>query len=379
MLIAAAGTASRFGSTLPKPYVNFCGGPLLRRTLGIFLSLRDVASLRVIIHPDHIGLYEGAVQGLDLPPPIMGGSTRKQSIYYGLKSFSNPSDEDKILIHDAARPLVRPADILSLSAALQDHPSISLAAPVVDTLTRHDGSYVDRSGLYALQTPQGFALKALLAAHEKAGDRDFPDDTSLFQAATGIAPHLVMATGPNFKITTQQDLPMAEALLSSPAAFSTRIGTGFDVHAFDTGGDHVVLGGVRIPHSRALQGHSDADVALHALTDAILGALGDGDIGVHFPPSDPSYKGMDSAHFLKFAAERARQRDGTIENVDLTIICESPKISPHASAMRQNIARILDLPLNRIGLKATTTEGLGFTGRGEGIAAQAVASLKLPV
>lgn len=381
VLIAAAGASTRFGTSAPKPYVNLAGMSILRRSILAFLDLPGLQSLRVVYNPAHEALYHEAVRGLSLPAPIAGGKTRQESIYKGLLSFSDIPDEDKILVHDAARPLVQTADLAQILTALQAHDSVCLAAPVVDSLSHANGTRVSRDGLYALQTPQGFGLNALLRAHQHihkhapAGP-DFSDDTSLFQAATGIAPHFVVSSSANFKITTQQDLIMAQRLLQPP--LQTRVGTGFDVHAFDTGGDHVVLGGVRIPHTRALKGHSDADVALHALTDAILGALGEGDIGVHFPPSDAAYKGMDSAHFLAFAHQRVTTRGAMINNVDLTLICENPKIGPHALAMKRRIADILHITPDQIGIKATTTEGLGFTGRGEGIAAQAVVSLSCP-
>ncbi|GJL84808.1 MAG: bifunctional enzyme IspD/IspF [Micavibrio sp.] len=340
--------------------------------------MEELDQIRVIIDPEHAELYQEAVKGLDLPDFVAGGMERKDSIYNGLKSFSNLKNENIILIHDGARPLVQENDIRTVAEALTNHEAVSLATSVADTLKYgHTAEPVERNGLYALQTPQGFHYGTIKKAHEQAGpDGHYTDDTGLV-SALGIAVKLVPGHKSNFKITTEDDWEMAEKLLQQD---ETRTGMGFDVHAFadEAGSNGVRLCGVSIPHDKPLMGHSDADVGLHALTDAILGSISAGDIGQHFPPSNDNYKDMDSAIFLGKAIELLAAKGGSVLNLDITLICEEPKIGSHREAMEQRIAEIAEIDPGRVSVKATTSEKLGFTGRGEGIAAQAIATVRLP-
>lgn len=373
-LIVAAGKGERMGSDLPKQYVKINGKTVLRHTLETFLNTPGLAGIQVMIDPQHKDLYEEATRGLKIPPALSGGNSRKISVNNGLQSFSKLKNEDIILIHDSVRPLVKTADILSLVNSLKTEKAATLASPVADTLRHEKGNTIDRDGLWAVQTPQGFHYGAIKAAHEKSQD-DATDDAGL-AAAAGFHVKLVRGHKTNIKITTPDDLEFARALLERT---ETRTGTGFDVHAFDQNKKGPVrLCGIDVDHTYALAGHSDADVGLHALTDAILGAIAEGDIGRHFPPSDMTFKNMDSAVFLERAVELVAQKNGKIINLDLTLICEMPKITPHAEKMIARVADICKISPSRISIKATTTEKLGFTGRGEGIAAQAIASIALP-
>lgn len=377
-LIVAGGSGRRFGAEVPKQYLDLAGQPVLRRTVGAFLAHPAVSGVRVVIDPVWRDLYDAAVEGMVLPDPVPGGATRQESVRNGLESLAAEAP-DLVLIHDAARPLIDAATIDSVIASLATHPAAIAAVPVADTLKREAegmvAATVDRSGLWRAQTPQGFRFAGILAAHRAAAGLELTDDAAVAERA-GLAVALVPAREENFKVTTPDDLLRAERALAT-VLDDVRVGTGFDVHRFDEG-DHLFLCGVRVPHSRTLEGHSDADVALHAITDAILGALGDGDIGSHFPPGDPQWRGADSARFLQHAAALVRGRGGRITHVDVTIICERPKVGPHRPAMVARVAEILALPEGRVSVKATTTERLGFTGRGEGIAAQAVATVRLP-
>ncbi|MGB4106699.1 MAG: bifunctional 2-C-methyl-D-erythritol 4-phosphate cytidylyltransferase/2-C-methyl-D-erythritol 2,4-cyclodiphosphate synthase [Alphaproteobacteria bacterium] len=381
VLIAAAGQGERFGGGLPKQYAPLNGKPLLRHTINIFLNHRNLASLRVIIDPAHVHLYNKAVEGLPLSPPIYGSKERKSSIYNGLKEISNLKDDDIILVHDAVRPLVSAADIDELVDRTIQTGASSLATPVTDTLRKTTGEPVSRDGLWALQTPQAFHYGLLKKAHEKeaqaANDTTATDDTALV-AALGHEIALVEGSRANIKITLPGDMEMAARLLQKN--YDVRTGFGYDVHAFDREDKTrpLMLCGVKIEHPFGLAGHSDADVALHALTDALLGAIAEGDIGHHFPPSDQKWKNAASDLFLMHARELAYEKDAIIQNVDLTIICEEPKIGPYREQMQKRIAYLLNLEPSQVGVKATTNEGLGFLGRGEGIAAQAVATLKIP-
>ena len=377
VLIAAAGQGLRLGTALPKQYVKINGRAVLRHTVENILRWPGILSMHVIINPEHMDLYQEAVTGLPLPPPLVGGKTRKQSIYNALKNISQVKNDEIILVHDAARPLIAWDHTQKLLNTMTPGHAASLARPVTDTLRREDET-INRNGLWALQTPQAFYFADLKSAHENASpEQDFTDDTSLV-ATAGIPVKLVEGSPTNIKITTQDDLLMAQALLS--VNLETRTGMGFDVHAFDKSGSKkpLKLCGVTIPHNHPLAGHSDADVGLHALTDALLGTIGAGDIGTHFPPSDQKYKDMDSSIFLSKAVELITAQGGIILHMDLTLICEMPKIGPHAAAMKSRISEITNIDPSRISIKATTTEKLGFTGRGEGIAAQAVATVKLP-
>ncbi|GAB6053629.1 bifunctional 2-C-methyl-D-erythritol 4-phosphate cytidylyltransferase/2-C-methyl-D-erythritol 2,4-cyclodiphosphate synthase [Magnetospira thiophila] len=378
-LVVSAGRGRRFGGARPKQYETLGGQPLLRRTLRVFLDHPRVTSVRVVIHPDDQSLYDQAVEGLKLPAPAFGGATRQDSVRLGLESLA-PLAPDLVLIHDAARPFPSPALIDRVMDQLQHTPGAIPAVPVADTLKQADDAQnchgtVDRAGLWRAQTPQGFHFNAIMSAHHTAAGRDDLTDDAAVAELVGHKVALVLGSEDNFKVTTREDLDKAERLLGRPS-WDIRTGFGFDVHRF-TEGDGVTLCGLRIPHDAALEGHSDADVALHALTDALLGALGAGDIGAHFPPSDPQWRGVASEVFLRHANAEVAQRSGTITHVDVTLICERPKIGPHREAMRRRVAEILALDLDRVSVKATTTEKLGFTGRGEGIAAQAVATLRI--
>jgi 2-C-methyl-D-erythritol 4-phosphate cytidylyltransferase/2-C-methyl-D-erythritol 2,4-cyclodiphosphate synthase len=371
-LIVAAGRGTRAGGELPKQYRMLAGQPVLRHTLRAFAGHGGVARVRAVIHPDDRALYERAAEGLGLLAPVHGGATRQDSVRL-----------DLVLIHDGARPLVSSAIIDRTLAALAASAGAIAALPVTDTLKRSRSgamggaaiaATVDRNGLWRAQTPQGFRFAEILAAHRTAAGADLPDDAAVAERA-GMAVTLVPGAESNLKITAEEDFARAAALLAG--MLEVRVGQGFDVHRFGPGGE-VRLCGVGVPHSHGLEGHSDADVGLHALTDAILGALGAGDIGQHFPPSDPRWRGADSAVFLRHAAGLVRAAGGSIAHVDVTLICEAPKVGPHRAAMLARLAELLEIAPGRCSVKATTTEGLGFTGRREGIAAQATATLRLP-
>ena len=381
-LVVAAGPGERFGAGLPKQYRILAGRPVLRRAVERLAAHAAVDGVCVVRRPEHDAAYRSAVGDLDLLPPVDGGATRQESVLRGLESLAGRAPR-LVLIHDAARPLVDDATIARVVDALASAPGAIAAVPVTDTLKRagtdrHIAATVDRGGLWRAQTPQGFHYGAILAAHRAAAGRTIPDpaltDDAAVAEAAGLAVSLVAGSEDNLKITTDDDLRRAESLLAGGTEWRT--GSGYDVHRFAPG-DAVMLCGVRIPHSHALEGHSDADVGLHALTDAILGAIGAGDIGQHFPPGDPRWRGAESARFLAHAAGLVAARGGRVVHVDVTLICEGPKIGPHRQAMVERIAAILGLDPDRVSVKATTTEGLGFTGRGEGIAAQAVATVAL--
>ena len=332
-----------------------------------------------MIHPDDRALYEQAVAGLDVRTPVFGGDARQASVLAGLEALADAAPT-VVLIHDAARAFVSAAVIDGvIDAVLATGDGAIPALPVTDTLKRGGDvveATVDRAGLNRAQTPQGFPYGAILAAHQRAREEALTDDAAVAEAA-GLAVRLVAGEEDNVKLTTAEDFARAEARLSG-ALGDVRTGTGFDVHRFEPG-DHVWLCGVRVPHSEGLKGHSDADVGLHAITDAILGALGAGDIGEHFPPTDARWQDAASDRFLAHAGELVAERGGTVAHVDVTLICERPRLGPHKPAMVARVAHILGLDATRVSVKATTTEKLGFTGRGEGIAAQAVATLRLPL
>ncbi|MEQ8585895.1 MAG: bifunctional 2-C-methyl-D-erythritol 4-phosphate cytidylyltransferase/2-C-methyl-D-erythritol 2,4-cyclodiphosphate synthase [Thalassobaculaceae bacterium] len=383
-LIVAAGRGERAGGGVPKQYRSLAGIPVLRRAVETFLRHPRVDGVRVMIADDHRALYDAATAGVALPDPVIGGDERQASVRNGLESLGADAPE-RVLIHDAARPLVPAAVIDRVLDALDRTPAALPVLPVADTLKRGaDGlvaGTVSRDGLWRAQTPQGMRYPDILDAHRRAAADGMAvtDDVALMEWA-GHPVALVAGAEDAMKITTAEDFAMAERLLAG--TMETRVGTGFDVHRLGEkvpgGVDGVALGGIVIPHDRALLGHSDADVGLHALTDALLGALGDGDIGAHFPPSDPQWKGAASDRFLADACRRVRDAGGAIRHLDLTVICERPKVGPHRDAMRARIAEICGLPTVRVSVKATTTERLGFPGRGEGIAAQAAATIVLP-
>jgi 2-C-methyl-D-erythritol 4-phosphate cytidylyltransferase/2-C-methyl-D-erythritol 2,4-cyclodiphosphate synthase len=374
-LVVAAGRGSRFGAERPKQYTLLAGLPLLRHSLLRLSRHPEIDAVRVVIQPDDQADYEMAAAGLSLLTPVPGGATRQASVRLGLESLVS-LQPDRVLIHDAARPFPSSQIISRLVAALDEWPGAIPALPVVDTLKRAqpDGLLQqgpDRSHLVRAQTPQAFSFGAILKAHRSLQSSDETDDAAVAEKA-GVSVVTVSGEEENFKVTTADDLRRAENLATGFREFRT--GLGYDVHAFSEG-DFVTLCGVRIPHDRSLQGHSDADVGLHALTDALLGCIAAGDIGQHFPPSDPRWQGADSAEFLRHAAGLVTQAGGQVRHADITLICERPKIGPYRDAMRARIAELLDLDPGGVNIKATTTEGLGFTGRREGVAAQAVATV----
>ena len=382
-LIVAAGRGVRAGGGLPKQYRELAGVPVLRHSAAAFLAHPRVDEVRVTIHPDDRALYEAATAGLDLLPPVPGGATRQDSVRLGLESLAELRPRF-VLIHDAARPLVEAAIIDRTLDALAAAAGAIPALPVTDTLKRAApgpagdtpviAATMDRAGLWRAQTPQGFHFDKILAAHRAAAGSDFPDDAAVAERA-GLEVSMVLGSESNLKITTEDDLERA-LRLGGPAGGDIRIGQGFDVHKF-AAGNGVHLCGVKIAHSRGLEGHSDADVGLHSLVDALLGAIGAGDIGMHFPPSDPKWRNADSAVFVRHAVGLVQKAGGRILHADVTIICEEPKVSPHRAAMVARLAELLGIVPGRCSVKATTTEGLGFTGRREGIAAQAVATVAL--
>ena len=376
VLIVAAGKGERAGTALPKQYERLSGQPILRRTVGAFSGY----PVQVVIGRGQEDLAATALAGLDLPPPVTGGATRQESVRLGLEALA-ASPPDFVLIHDAARPLVSRRVIGDVVAALEK--GADGALPMIaaaDTLRRQDehGRWVvvPRDGLYRAQTPQGFVYDKILAAHRDHAGTEVTDDVALAELA-GLRVAMVEGEEKNIKVTRKEDFALAESLIGTPPLSEDwRTASGYDVHKFAEG-DHIWLCGLKIPHTHSLEGHSDADVGLHAITDALLGCIGAGDIGMHFPPSDERWRGAPSWKFLDHAATLVREKGGVISHVDLTIICERPKVGPHREAMRDKIAEILALEPSRVSVKATTTEGLGFTGRREGIAAQAIATVKL--
>ncbi|PYE81182.1 bifunctional 2-C-methyl-D-erythritol 4-phosphate cytidylyltransferase/2-C-methyl-D-erythritol 2,4-cyclodiphosphate synthase [Pseudoroseicyclus aestuarii] len=374
-LIVAAGRGTRAGAGLPKQWRDLAGRPMVAHALGAFRAAPAVTRLALVLHPDDIGQMPQIEAMADLVVP--GGASRAASVRAGLEALEAEAPRD-VLIHDAARPLV-PAEVIARVAdALQAHEAAAPGLPLTDALWREvDGAVSeapDRGGLWRAQTPQGFRFAPILAAHQ-THDGSAADDVAVARMA-GMEVRIVQGDERNMKITGPQDFARAEALAAAPLP-DIRVGNGYDVHRFGEG-DHVMLCGVAVPFDRGLSGHSDADVGMHALTDAIFGALASGDIGQHFPPSDPQWKGAESHIFLTRAVELAREQGFALTHADVTLICEQPKIGPHAQAMRSALAGILGVPEGRVSVKATTSERLGFTGRGEGIAAQATATLVRP-
>ena len=375
-LLVAAGSGSRAGDGVPKQYRRIGGKSVLAHAID-HLDHAGIDSVQVVIAPGHEEAYAEAIGSRALPAPITGGTTRQQSVRRGLKALAAAGDVERVLIHDAARAFLPAAVVSRLLDALDDGVAAVPALPVVDTLARADselGATVPRDGLVRVQTPQAFRFETILAAHRAWTGPDATDDAQIARAA-GHAVILVEGDELLAKLTYASDFQAAEARLA--ASLISRTGMGFDVHAF-ADKEKLWLGGILIPHTRGLWGHSDADVLLHALTDALLGAAGEGDIGDHFPPSDPQWRGAASSLFLDHARALIEKKGGVIDHVDATIICEAPKIGPHRDAIRQSVAHLLRLPVERVSIKATTTERLGFTGRGEGIAVQAVATVRLP-
>jgi len=377
-LIVAAGRGTRLGGAVAKQYLPLAGRPLLWHSIAAFVRHPRVDRVQVVVHPADRSLYDACCRDFTLPPPVFGGDTRQQSVRLGLESLA-ADPPDAVLIHDGARPLVAAAVIERTLDALAGASGAIAALPVTDTLKREiDGAAIgaiERTGLWRAQTPQAFHFATILAAHRSATGAEMTDDAAVAELA-GTAVRLVPGDEDNLKITTAADLARAERILAARLA-DIRVGSGYDVHAFADAGP-LMLCGIAVPHERGLAGHSDADVGIHALVDAILGALGAGDIGMHFPPSEERWRGAASDQFLRHAADLVAARGGAIAHLDVTLICERPKIGPHRQRMRERLAEILQLAPERISVKATTTEGLGFTGRGEGIAAQATATIRLP-
>jgi 2-C-methyl-D-erythritol 4-phosphate cytidylyltransferase/2-C-methyl-D-erythritol 2,4-cyclodiphosphate synthase len=381
-IVVAAGRGLRAGGDMPKQYRDMAGEPVIRQSLARFAAHADIDWVQPVIHRQDEAIYRATTTGLSLLDPVHGGPTRQDSVRAGLEALS-PRAPDIVLVHDAARPFVSDALIARAAAAGRRTGAAVPAVAIADTVKVVDEAGIivetlDRARLRGVQTPQAFAFALLRDAHHRAaaaGRHDFSDDAALCEWA-GHKVAVFEGEAANVKLTTSDDFARAEALRGARLG-DVRTGSGFDVHAF-ADGDHVMLGGVRIAHARGVSGHSDADVVLHALVDALLGALAEGDIGQHFPPSDPQWRGAASERFLTFACERVRARGGLIAHLDATVVCEAPRIAPHRDAIRARIAAIAGIPVARVALKATTSEKLGFTGRGEGIVAMATATVRLP-
>jgi 2-C-methyl-D-erythritol 4-phosphate cytidylyltransferase/2-C-methyl-D-erythritol 2,4-cyclodiphosphate synthase len=388
-VIVAAGRGSRIGDGPPKQYRLLAGKTVLARSIDALCCEPAVESCVVVIHPDDGNLYgqsEAEVRPEHrsrLLPPVSGGETRQESVRRGLEALKSRAPAI-VLVHDAARPFATPSMIEAAIAAARRRGAAVPGVVPTDTIKIVDDAGVvvdtpERANLRAIQTPQAFRFADLLHAHEKAaaaGLTSFSDDGAIAEWA-GLSVTVVQGDAANLKLTHPRDFETAERYLEGQRPLLARFATGFDVHAF-ADGDHVWLGGICVPHDRGVAAHSDGDVILHALTDAVLGTLADGDIGVHFPPSDPRWKGASSDRFLADAAERVRRRGGVIDHLDATLLCEAPRLGPHRDAMRERIAAIAGLRIDQVSLKATTTEKLGFIGRREGLAAQAAATVRLP-
>jgi 2-C-methyl-D-erythritol 4-phosphate cytidylyltransferase / 2-C-methyl-D-erythritol 2,4-cyclodiphosphate synthase len=382
-VVVAGGRGLRAGGDVPKQYRDLGGEPVIRPALSAFLDHPQIGAVQPVIHPQDEEVFRAATSGLHkLLPPVWGGATRQASVRSGIEALAARAPTI-VLIHDAARPFLTDALIDRAIVAAKDNGAAVPAIAVADTVKKVDDAgriteTLDRSRLRMVQTPQAFGFALIMAAHRRAaaeGREDFTDDAALAEWA-GHRVSVFEGEAGNVKLTTNDDFIRAE-MVRHAALADVRTGSGFDVHAF-ADGDHVMLGGVRIPYSRGVTGHSDADVVLHALVDAILGALADGDIGQHFPPSDPQWKGASSDRFLAFACERVRARGGIIANLDVTVVCEAPRVSPHRDAMRERIAAIAGISAGRVAVKATTSEKMGFTGRSEGLVAMATATVRLP-
>jgi 2-C-methyl-D-erythritol 4-phosphate cytidylyltransferase/2-C-methyl-D-erythritol 2,4-cyclodiphosphate synthase len=385
VLLVAAGKSERMQADMPKPYLQLGDETILRRTVRGFLEHPGIDGVRVAIRREHHAQYRKAVEGMTLFPCVVGGDSRQESVRLALESIAHRKPK-YLLVHDIARPMASAGLISRILLALRNHDAAVPVLPITDTIKRGlDGRIqetISRENLYTVQTPQGFHFDTLMAAHAKMRGRGLTDDAAVMEQA-GAVVAMVEGEADNIKITTQADLEYMETLLSLRS--ETRTGLGYDVHQLkahdaDISVNHhtIKLCGVRIPFTHYLVGHSDADVGLHALVDAILGAIGDGDIGSHFPPDDQKWKGADSERFLMHAYELLKNRGGELVHLDVTLICERPKIAPHREQMITHIAQLLKITPDRVSIKATTTEKLGFTGRGEGIAAQAVATVRLP-
>ncbi|MGA8172499.1 MAG: bifunctional 2-C-methyl-D-erythritol 4-phosphate cytidylyltransferase/2-C-methyl-D-erythritol 2,4-cyclodiphosphate synthase [Methylocystis sp.] len=389
ILTVAGGRGSRAGEGIPKQYRGLLGRTVLARTLEALHAAAPQAVLATVIHADDREFFDASVAQLSdstrekLLPPTIGGASRQDSVRNGLEALQALEKPPKtVLIHDAARPFVDAALVARAIDAALDHGAAAPGVPLADTIKEINdlGNVVatpERARLRAVQTPQSFNFHLILKAHRAAASKalEFTDDAMIAEHE-GHAVHVFAGDPGNFKLTTAEDFLRAESLILNSLP-DIRTGQGYDVHAF-ADGDHVWLGGVQVPHTHGLSGHSDADVLMHAITDAILGAIAEGDIGSHFPPSDPQWKGAKSRIFLEHSASLVRRRGGMIAHIDATIVCEAPKIGPHRDAIRTSLAKLLAIDLDRVAIKATTSERLGFTGRQEGMAALAIATVRLP-
>ena len=378
-LVVAAGRGRRFGSAVPKQYLALGGATVLRHAVAALAEHPRISGVLVVIRPEDRELFDWAIAGLPALPPVTGGPTRQDSVRLGLEALTTYGPA-RVLIHDGARPFPDSALVDRVIDGLDRAPAAIPCLPLSDTIKHVEDAVIqetiDRSALWRAQTPQGFRFDMILAAHRAAIGHGLTDDAAVAEAA-GLAPLLVGGSENNLKVTTTEDLAAAERLIAARHG-DVRVGQGFDVHAFGPG-NHVRICGIEIPYEASLVGHSDADVGLHALTDAVLGAVGEGDIGMHFPPSDPRWQSASSDQFLRHATDLVCERGGVIAAVDVTIICERPKISVYRTAMIAKVAAILGIAPARVSVKATTTDRLGFAGRGEGIAAQAIATVRLPL
>lgn len=389
IVVAAAGRGSRAGGTIPKQYKNLAGRPLLAHTLGALMRAAPGATILPVIHSDDLDLYQSSAASFEasagLAQPVFGGTTRQASVRLGLEALAGQlSKPNIVLIHDAVRLFISDTLVNQAVAAARTNGAAVPGVRLAETIKEIDAdgnvaATLPRTRLRAVQTPQAFRFDLILNAHRSAaakGILELTDDAAVAEWA-GHRVHVFAGEDSNMKVTTSKDLAIAEARLLGDLA-DIRTGQGYDVHAFGPGA-HVWLGGLKIAHDHGLIGHSDADVLTHAITDALLGALADGDIGSHFPPSDPKWRGAASSIFLAAAAAKVRSRGGVIAHIDATLVCERPKMGPHRDAIRASIARTAEIPLDRVAIKATTSEGLGFTGREEGIASLAVATIRLPL
>ena len=393
-LIVAAGRGHRVGGPMPKQYRSLAGRPVLSHTIAAFAGLEKIDAVRAVIHPDDDELYREAIRALDdgleskVLAPTNGGKTRQDSVRRGLESLAQNAPY-AVLIHDGARPLVSKKIIIQTLDLLTENVGAIAALPLNDSLKcaneegKHITRDVARDGFWRAQTPQTFRFPEILAAHRAAKLHNATDDAAVAEQ-NGLRIALVMGEEENIKITTESDMARAEQLLNhrSPTTGSTwrvKVGMGYDVHRFIEGGNILTICGVHVPFEKGIASHSDGDVALHAVVDAILGALGEGDIGVHFPPTNEQWRGASSDIFIGHALQLLTMRGGKLDHIDVTVICERPKLHNHRAAMQNKLASLLCLPEDAVSLKATTTEKLGFTGREEGIAAQALATLRIPV
>lgn len=385
-LIVAAGESRRAGGDIPKQYQMLGDKSLLKRTIETFLQHSGISGVKVVIHPGHKAYYEEHTKGLKLLPAVTGGNTRQESVKQGLLSLAQ-SPPDYVLIHDAARPNVAPELITQTLAALALSQAVIPALPVIDTLKHVEEDRVvgtiERKKLFRAQTPQGFHFSPILEAHKACTDYDYTDDAMVAENA-GLEVKIMPGSEHNYKITTAEDMRDAQTLLMHQ--HETRVGFGVDAHRLVPHEKEIIAGkrvvtlcGVDIPFEYELEGHSDSDVGLHAVVDALLGAIGEGDIGAHFPATDPRWRGMTSSRFVLHAYQLLKQKQGRVVHVDVTLICEKPHVAPHREKMIASIAELLDVEHSRVSVKATTTEKMGFTGRGEGIMAQAVVTVKMPV